>query len=275
MRDVVSELKTQRDKVVRDEILTDLQESGSKFKVVYLEGTSDYEILLALLGKEPASSHAGVIDGVFVRGLHQEDVAGGSGKKAVKQRIKLAQAAAIDGVYGVADRDGADADSISDFGSSPLFIWPAYCIESLLLQALEDYDALAGMRQFAAYVAHNRSGLGEALRDLGLTRHIKPTDPLLDLAGMRVKYREFDLERQVGRLEQLHDEFLQILQNKDTLRAHCWCNGKWLVDIDLANKQQVTPELSLELALNKVRASGGYQPVKDWWQSIVAHDNSN
>ena len=30
MRDVVSELKTQRDKVVRDEILTDLQESGSK-----------------------------------------------------------------------------------------------------------------------------------------------------------------------------------------------------------------------------------------------------
>ena len=270
-------VETTRSKLVRADIQADLRRAAQEGKVVYLEGASDYDALLALLGKAPAKAdtRSSLVDGVFVRGLHSHDAVGDSGKKAVTQRLKVAQTDAIAGIYGVVDRDGGDADSLSDFGSPPLFIWPAYCIENLLLQALEDYDALAGMRQFAAYVAHNRSGLGEALRDLGLTRHIKPIDPLLDLAGMRAKYREFDLERQVGRLEQLHDEFLQILQDKDTLRAHCWCNGKWLVDIDLANKQQVTPELSLELVLNKVRASGGYQPVKDWWQSIATHNNGN
>ena len=272
---MVSEIKTQRDKVVRDEILTDLQESGSKLKVVYLKGASDYEILLALLGRAPASSHAGLIDGVFVRGLHQEDVVGGSGKRAVMQRLKLAQTAAIDGIYGVIDRDGEEADNTSNFDSAPLFTWPAYCIENLSAQALDGYDALASMSKFAAYVAHNRSGLGEALRDFGLTRHIKPTDPLLDLAGMQAKYREFDLEQQVDRLAQLHEEFIQILHSQDSLRSHCWCDGKWLVNIDLPNQWRVNPERSLELLLDKVRAAGGYQPIKDWWQSLATYNSVN
>ena len=269
-------VETSRSRLVRADIQADLRRATRSGKVVYLEGASDYDALLALLGQAPAKAdtRSGLVDGVFVRGLDSHDAVGGSGKRAVMQRLKLAQTATIDGIYGVVDRDGEEADSTSNFGSGPLFTWPAYCIENLLAQALDGYDALASMGKFAAYVAHNRSGLADQLRDLGLTRHIKPTDPLLDLAGMQAKYREFDLEQQVDRLAQLHEEFIRILHSQDSLRAHCWCDGKWLVNIDLANQWRVTPERSLELLLDKVRAAGGYQPAKDWWQSLATPNNN-
>src|SRR5688500_16263720 len=78
-------------------------------RVLYLEGRTDVQILLGLLGRAEATSMPDSVlhDGALIRGLTDKNKFG-AGAKAVRQRVKLATDRGYPGIFGVLDGDGEE-----------------------------------------------------------------------------------------------------------------------------------------------------------------------
>ena len=247
-------------------------------RVLILEGTSDVQILCALLGGNPPPTVAiPVLDDVALLGLNKRS---GSGKEAVEFHVSLAADRGIPHVYGIVDGDGAALDDcLVRFDSpftGPLFQWPAYSIEGMLalgarpdrLGIRDDASFLAKLDPYLPLAALNRMIV--RVRDsLGRQRLTGFNKPSLDAelhTEAQLKERVRAVAADLENVQSMLDEELETVRQRHarglqaTLTA---IDGKWLTS-HLAGGGN-----ALEDWCDTVRAAGGVNTVKDWWRRCI------
>lgn len=268
------------------EIEQDLRLAASTRRVVYLEGRSDVPIFLALLGRpvpRVIPDEGTFVDGVLIRGLGDRS---GSGCRAVRQRLEVARRRGYRGVLGLVDGDGALDTPDVGLGpehSGPLFVWPTYCIENLLVQAgwpsawgsTPDWETT--LRAYAPYAALNRVITWVQLRlsALRIVRFDRPQSdaPLRSAAEIRTQLVQDDeTTRQLGDPGALFDLELERCEHALTehglARAHALINGKWLVDDYARRATGRRGDTLRDEWIDHVATTGGHSEVVRWWARV-------
>ncbi|MEQ1506507.1 MAG: hypothetical protein ABMB14_30040 [Myxococcota bacterium] len=253
------------------EIAEDLQRAPAN-RVVYLEGNTDDQALFALLGvSAPPDS---VVDGVLIRGLRPNR---GSGGSAVRHRVESASARGFRHVYGVLDGDGADPTDPFP-GPGPLFVWPGYAIENLVVRAGwppafgDPPDWPTVMRAHAGAVALNRvvREVQERLGRHGLRKFLRPSDDptAVDRKTVRAALVGADAIGRdlVARFDRDADAF-EARVDQDLAAAHAWIDGKWLVEHHVGRVMGVRDVRTQWLA--HLASTGGLPEVRAWWDARI------
>jgi hypothetical protein len=261
------------------EIQRDLQTAPQG--VVYLEGKSDPPIFFALLGvPTPADS---IHRGVLVRGLKDGD----SGKAAVKARVDVAQNKGYPRVYGIVDGDGEDLATLAARFAhpfvGPLFSWPAYAVENMLVKTGwpagwgAPPDWTRALLDHVPYTALNRihRELRGSLETLRLWRHNYPTlgEPLRSVADMAATLaRDKHLIEGYDVEARFHAEAAAVAARvRASLdEGHALVDGKWLVDV-LAPRTlgRPRPQPCRDEWIAHAVGVGGLAEVRDLWQRIT------
>ncbi len=267
---------------IRREIQSDLARSRAG-RVVYLEGKTDPEPFLALLGVEPSDARQDgssfAHDGVLIRGLDEQS---GSGSRAVEAYVEVGGELA-GRVVGIRDGDGQDAAMLaSQFDPphmGPLFRWKAYCIENVVAQAA--WPAAWGarpdwqdeLRRYAPYVALNRMGgtLRKVLADLGLARHSQPALGAALLTESDVTRRLGEGKRKLAEIdpEQRFREEAAAFRSGSLVEMHARLNGKWLFDVFAPERMKRPAAACRAEWIGAVVAAGGSAEIKSFWTRLV------
>lgn len=255
--------------------------------VLYVEGQTDVPILFALLGVAPPSD--GIWQDVLVKGLSGAMGGGGSGGRAVEQRVIFAARRRYGSIWGVVDGDGEPLAGLSgQFDPphpGPLFRWKAYCIENLLVKtgwppswgAPPDWRDI--LTRYAPYVALNRLGrrVRAALEVLGLHRFHAPVahEPLVTaadiLAALRRDRRHLD-EIDVPAAFDAEVASLQATIARDVDEAHALVNGKWLIDAFAVTATGASKDECRAAWCDHARAGGGLAEVRDLWRRLTGRE---
>lgn len=256
-----------------------LQRSATN-QVLYLEGRTDGSALFALLGVETPDDS--LHQGVFVCPLPSRK---GSGGKRVRSYVELAERAGYPGVFGVIDGDGAAlAEASAQFDApfaGPLFVWRAYCIENLLVKAGwpaewgAEPDWTEVMLRYTPYIGLNRIhvDLRGRLETLQLARleNPKPGRDFLQKETVLATLQQ-DKELLVG--IDVAEMFGQHCSRWETTarasldEAHALLNGKWLINHFAATTYKERAQVCRQLWEDAVRANGGLDEVKEWWERL-------
>lgn len=255
--------------------------------VLYLEGKTDTEMLLALLGASAslAGGRGLIHDQVLIVGLDGEGKLGrapGSGSSKVRRLVELAQSKGYPNIFGILDGDGRDLATLAGLFDppfvGPLFSWKGYCLENLIAQVAWPLQWgttpawASDLEVYTPYVALNgiQRELSGALKTLRLAKYHNPhhneprldeKDALDDLNKDKHLLLGFDVAR---KYEEYRDEFRAALR-RSTEEAHCLLNGKWLFN-DLAPRLSgASPDACRTEWLVAVKNAGGLTSVRDFW----------
>ena len=243
--------------------------------VLYLEGNSDVDIFFAAIGKQAPAG--GFLNDVLVRGLSDSD--GGSGSKAVKQLVMLANELRISNVFGLVDGDGESKGDLAN-GSSGLFRLPVYCAENLLFvrhpkvrSFVPDFDLSRTLKLLAPYAAMSELNRAERtkLREVGLIKLLQPnhSKPLYSNSMMLARLKRIDGSSLGKRYQQHYAKVLESLDGMSpfTTSAHRKINGKWILGMaKLALPADARMTLILALC-----DSGGVPVIRKFWTSKCAN----
>jgi hypothetical protein len=159
------------------ELLQELQQARQLApRVVFVEGPTDLPVFFGLIGIP--RPRLDVHDGVLVKAL--------SGRSRVRAMVELAARSGIRGIFGITDGDGEPLATLTaSFAppfAGPLFRWPTYAIENLLVKtgwppswgAAPDWSQV--LLDHVPYVALNAlvRELRQSLRTLRLAAFAEP-----------------------------------------------------------------------------------------------------
>jgi hypothetical protein len=273
----------QLDRIRLNRIETDLQLART---VIYLEGKTDQELLLALAAVTRPSS--GIHKSVAVVGLKTDR----QGGKEVQALLRVAEAAGLirrpgeGGVFGIIDGDSRELKELQASFLPPhqgsLFSWPTYCIENLLSTAWPkawgaEPNWATVLSDYIPYAALNRVHvqLQSALQTLRLAKfHTPSTEQALrtvvevkaELARDKKLLAERDVEEMFdGEVSKLRSAIESSLEE-----GHALINGKWLVSHYAAQLQPGRSPDALRTEWAKsVLSAGGHPAVRDLWTRIA------
>lgn len=249
--------------------------------ILYLEGVTDPEIFLSLVGATADQSRLDATrythESVLIRGLAE----GGSGSKAVEAHVSVARDMKAT-AYGFQDGDGASlAELTTSFDApfaGPFFRWKAYSIENVLVQS--GWPSALGappnwakeLRAFAPYVAINRMvrAITATLAELGIDRFRKPIhgQPLL---------QESDVARDLGQskdllagidVQQRFREEAKRFRELDEGSMHADLDGKWLLDVWAPSYTKKSSKHCRDAWTTATSASGGHPEVVALWKRL-------
>lgn len=258
--------------------------------VLYLEGQTDPAILGGLLGvREPTISNDGRFfhRGCLVRGLSAKR---GSGATGVRALVNKAQepgvARGLNARFvGVVDGDGRSLTELhspfDELNRGPMYDWPAYCIENMLVQAgwpvalgpAPDWAAM--MLDHSAYVGLSElwRDIKKILDDLGLRGFPNPNpsgelfteSAVCDvLARGRSRLSGYDV---VDQFRAVCADF-RTQVDSDISLAHTRLNGKWLVRA-AAKRHRLSEEELRATWTRAIALNGGWRPVLEWWVRLT------
>ncbi len=271
------------DQEVRKQIQEDLQDAGAgRGRILYLEGKTDVEILLALLSAgDVQETQRGVLhDGVLLREL--------GGSRPVTRYIKIAQQHDIRGIFGIIDGDGDPLSVLAaEFDAphtGPRFRWKGYCIENMLVRASwpsawgESPDWNVELARYAPYVVINHLGTtlrSEYLKKFGLDQRQNPTiaqqlksvDEFLEI--LRRAERELpDFSLETKFCQELDRITARLVQGLD--EAHTIVDGKWLVEHFAPGHTRRTQSQCRDEWTAHLRTTGGDPEILAWWRRAIA-----
>lgn len=272
------------------EIEEDLSASPAR-RVIYLEGRTDPQVFLALVGSHvPAvqSRQDGYLfQGSLVRGLSGEK---GSGNMAVRQRIELAsEHPGLRGkVFGITDGDGqspaAQPAIQGPAPAGPLYTWPTYSIENQLVIAgwpaewgdVPDWST--EIRALAPYVAVNRLlvGLQRALEPLNFPRYLRPNfdHPLRDAADIEAVLcagRQQIAGYEIDRFRQ-EVAFVEAALAKAAGEMHALIDGKWLL-LWAAKRRGINAETCRTAWCKHIANLGGGASAVALWRQVIEYED--
>lgn len=272
------------------QILNELQDDARKNVkvVIYLEGQSDVPMFFGLLGVPlPTGSprYGYLHEDVLVRGLFSRE---GSGAGAVRTRVEIASQHPQLKVrfVGVVDGDGRERAELRHTfeapWSGPMYTWPAYCLENLLVQAgwpvawgsSPDWSQVA--LEYAPYVALARvwrditSRLDRLdLRGFPRPDHSRPLRSVAELMDLFAREKGeligYDVERRF--LSEVQS-FKELFRG-DLADVHSALDGKWLVTRVATSRKESLQECRDTWAL-EIGRQGGMSLVQDLWSRCTA-----
>jgi hypothetical protein len=235
-------------------------------RVLYVEGESDIAMLWALLGLEAPLGNT--LDQVLVKAV--------GGKNSIKQRLKICQTTQIKNVFAVVDLDGESYDASQQ--SPPT--WPAYCLESLLVQtgwpaalgAAPDMQVI--YKELAPYSAVSTlSRTNErAFKDAGLLGYTEPaaSQQRLSANDLANKFAKVDIHQLQREFHQIHASYLADIEANNANSIHTWLNGKWIVEVISHELSSQSKDTCRDIWLDHARAQDGSTFVKNWWHTQFA-----
>ncbi len=239
----------------RERIERDLQRSPVQ-RVLYVEGQDELVMLPALLGRAPGE--------VFVDGVVLADAGGGD---VVEELVREARAAGFPGVFGVVDGDGRRP---GDLERGPLFVWPAYDLEAVLVRAVwpgrlgAEPDWQDVTAAYVGTVALNRLPVRAALSGLGGLRH----EPRTRDEGQAVLAQWWD--QVAGR-----EPFAEFAATADAYEAMThenrlgWLSGKRSLLNRLGAALGPTEAARRSAWSQAAAEAGGDVVVRAWWDRHV------
>ena len=258
------------------ELTVDLQRARGR-QVLYLEGETDIDPFFALCGVP--SPIDGLRGDVLVKAL--------TGVKEVRRRIELAEKTqGLRGHFaGIIDGDGRPlADLRREFvgpWAGPLFSWPAYNIESLMVRTAwpaawgsqpawheelplySGFVALAGLHRY----------LQQALESVRLARLERPGVDRIETADEIAEALERDRHLLLGGDELVtrfrrEAEVFVAMARPDYTEALAALDGKWLFRRE-SWRRKIAAEECRRQWTEAVREAGGLGEVKDLWWRIT------
>ncbi|MFO8073466.1 MAG: hypothetical protein R6V85_16500 [Polyangia bacterium] len=268
-------------------IQRDLKDSGSAGRVVYVEGKTDTEMLLALVGERkplPMQKSEGVyrVEGAaLIRPL--------GGRERIEKWLSVAGEAGWSNVFGIVDGDGKSkpVDEI-EIGDHGLVVLPVYCTENYL--ALAGWPESWGpapdwtrvMLDYLPYSALNvvNDEIAATIREIRLAvpSHVSPGDPLLGRNEI-IEILERDLKSIAD--SKLIDRFEEIFANlekevEQALRlSHARINGKWFVEHLAVHATKKSSAVCRSHWSEWIAKNGGLEEVKRLWDAILSRPRSS
>lgn len=273
------------DRALIDELEKDLRLSPSG-KVLYLEGHTDVPVFLGLVGQrlpETIESEGLAVDGVWIRGL---GAGRGSGGRAVRTRVRVAQERGYGPIRGLIDGDGEPYDALLAAFDEPdpgePHRWPTYCIENWLPQCGwpsewgDEPNWTHVLGGYVPYAAVNRvvAGTQQQLAALGLAKYTHPSQgPLETSTQVRARLGSASAPPLGMDLLAAFDaevERCAAALEHSLAHGHALINGKWLVDHHARAVSGRSREDCRRGWSEHVARMGGHAWIRAWWSSFVS-----